>query len=171
MSSAEAEKDVCRMVKPNKAEIIRDSGPPDGEPLQGRRVPRLCRGPHLPMTDKIVAFKLLNVAGAYWRGNEKNKMLTRVYGTAFATQKELDAHLNQIEEAKKRDHRRLGKDLDLFSFQEEGRSRPGLLASQGRHDPQAGRGLLARRAHQGGLRLRQFAAHWQGPSLGDQRAS
>ena len=76
----------------------------------------LCRGPHVPRTGFLKAFKLLSIAGAYWRGDEKNPMLQRIYGTAFASQKDLDAHLTQIEEAKKRDHRKLGKDLQLFSF-------------------------------------------------------
>jgi threonyl-tRNA synthetase len=84
-----------------------------------------CRGPHLPDTSKIKAFKLLSIAGAYWKGSEKNKQLQRIYGTAFFTAKELDAHLKQIEEAKKRDHRKLGKDLDLFSIQEL--AGPGLI--------------------------------------------
>jgi threonyl-tRNA synthetase len=84
-----------------------------------------CRGPHLPDTSKIKAFRLLSIAGAYWKGSEKNKQLQRIYGTAFFTAKELDAHLKQIEEAKKRDHRKLGKDLDLFSIQEL--AGPGLI--------------------------------------------
>jgi threonyl-tRNA synthetase len=79
----------------------------------------LCRGPHVQDTGKIGAFKLTSVAGAYWRGDVKNKMLQRIYGTAFPGQKELDDHLMRIEEAKKRDHRKLGKELDLFSIQEE----------------------------------------------------
>ena len=79
----------------------------------------LCRGPHLPSTGKIRSFKLLNTAGAYWRGNEKNKMLHRIYGTAFPTQDELDAYMIRLEEIKKRDHRKLGKELDLFSIQDE----------------------------------------------------
>jgi threonyl-tRNA synthetase len=83
----------------------------------------LCRGPHIPSTKYLKAFKLLSVAGAYWRGNEKNKMLTRVYGTAFADKKELKDYLFRIEEAKKRDHRKLAKELKLFSFHDEG---PGL---------------------------------------------
>jgi threonyl-tRNA synthetase len=78
----------------------------------------LCRGPHVEHTGKIGAFKLLSVAGAYWRGSEKNKMLQRIYGTAFPTRKELAAYLQRLEEAKRRDHRRLGKDLDLFSIDE-----------------------------------------------------
>jgi threonyl-tRNA synthetase len=80
----------------------------------------LCRGPHMTSTGKIGnAFKLQKVAGAYWRGDSKNPMLTRIYGTAFAKQEELDAYLKQLEEAEKRDHRRLGREMDLFHFQEE----------------------------------------------------
>ncbi len=74
----------------------------------------LCSGPHVKSTKEIKAFKLLSVAGAYWRGNEKNKMLTRIYGTAFKTEKELQEHLKSSEEAKKRDHRKIGKDMELF---------------------------------------------------------
>jgi len=85
----------------------------------------LCRGPHMTSTGKIGnAFKLMKVAGAYWRGDSNNPMLTRIYGTAFAKQEELDAYLKQIEEAEKRDHRKLGRELDLFHFQEEG---PGVV--------------------------------------------
>lgn len=84
----------------------------------------LCRGPHLPSTGRVKAFKLLNVAGAYWRGDEKNKMLQRIYATAFAKQSELEQYLERLEEAKKRDHRKLGKELDLFSFHDEGRGFP-----------------------------------------------
>ena len=79
----------------------------------------LCRGPHLPRTGMLKAYKLLNIAGAYWRGDEKNQMLSRIYGTAFATSKELEEYLNLLEEAAKRDHRKLGKELDLFSIHEE----------------------------------------------------
>ncbi|HEY8000092.1 MAG TPA: threonine--tRNA ligase [Pseudolabrys sp.] len=80
----------------------------------------LCRGPHMTSTGKVgTAFKLMKVAGAYWRGDSDNPMLTRIYGTAFAKQEELDAYLKQIEEAEKRDHRRLGREMDLFHFQEE----------------------------------------------------
>jgi len=80
----------------------------------------LCRGPHMTSTGKIGnAFKLMKVAGAYWRGDARNPMLTRIYGTAFAKQEELDAYLKQLEEAEKRDHRRLGREMDLFHFQEE----------------------------------------------------
>lgn len=79
----------------------------------------LCRGPHIPHTGFIKAIKLLSVAGAYWRGNEKNKMLTRVYGITFPKQKELEEYLHILEEAKKRDHRKLGKELELFAFSEK----------------------------------------------------
>ncbi len=80
----------------------------------------LCRGPHMTSTGKIGnAFKLMKVAGAYWRGDAKNPMLTRIYGTAFAKQEDLDAYLKQLEEAERRDHRRLGREMDLFHFQEE----------------------------------------------------
>lgn len=79
----------------------------------------LCRGPHIPHTGFIKAIKLTNIAGAYWRGDEKNKMLTRIYGVTFPNQKELDQYLTLLEEAKKRDHRKLGKELELFAFSEK----------------------------------------------------
>jgi len=79
----------------------------------------LCRGPHLPSTGRIKAFKLLSVAGAYWRGDSKNKMLQRIYGTAFPKKAQLDEHLHLLEEAKKRDHRKLGKELKMFTFSKE----------------------------------------------------
>jgi threonyl-tRNA synthetase len=79
----------------------------------------LCRGPHLPSTGWVKSFKLTGVAGAYWRGDERNPMLQRIYGTSFPSQEELQNHLQRLEEAKKRDHRKLGKELDLFSIQEE----------------------------------------------------
>jgi len=79
----------------------------------------LCRGPHVPSTGKIKAFKLLSVAGAYWRGDSRNKMLQRIYGTAFAKKSQLDEHLHFLEEAKKRDHRKLGKELGMFAFSRE----------------------------------------------------
>jgi len=107
--------------EPYKVELIRDL--PEGEEIsfykQGDFVD-LCAGPHLPSTGKIKAFKLLSVAGAYWRGNEKNKMLQRIYGTSFSKKSELDAYLFRLEEAKKRDHRKLGRELDLFDIYDEG---------------------------------------------------
>ena len=79
----------------------------------------LCRGPHIPHTGLIKALKLTNIAGAYWKGNEKNKMLTRVYGVSFPSQKELDEHLLMLEEAKKRDHRKLGKELGIYTMDDD----------------------------------------------------
>src|ERR1700675_3248951 len=84
-----------------------------------------CRGPHIPSTGRIRAFKLMNVAGAYWKGQESNPQMQRVYGACFFTQPELDEYLHRLEEAKRRDHRRLGVELDLFSIQEE--AGPGLI--------------------------------------------
>lgn len=104
-----------------KAELIRDL--PETETITIYRQGKwydLCRGPHLPNTGTMgTAFKLMKVAGAYWRGDSKNAMLTRIYGTAWRDQKELDAHLHMLEEAEKRDHRRLGREMELFHFQEE----------------------------------------------------
>ena len=111
-----------------KVELICDL--PEGEDIslykQGDYVD-LCRGPHIPSTKYVKAFKLTSVAGAYWRGNEKNKMLQRVYGVAFSNKTLLETHLHNLEEAKKRDHRKLGKELKLFSFVEEGPGFPFLL--------------------------------------------
>jgi threonyl-tRNA synthetase len=87
-----------------------------GEPGKEESFVDLCKGPHVASTKEIVAVKLLSIAGAYWRGSEKNKMLTRIYGTAFETQEELDKYVFMLEEAKKRDHRKLGEKLDLFTF-------------------------------------------------------
>jgi threonyl-tRNA synthetase len=103
-----------------KAEII--SAIPASEPIslygQGDWVD-LCRGPHVPSTGKLKAFKLMKLAGAYWRGDSRNEMLQRIYGTAWPDQKQLDAYLHRLEEAEKRDHRRIGRELDLFHMQEE----------------------------------------------------
>jgi len=104
-----------------KAELIEDL--PEGEPITVYRQGKwfdLCRGPHLPSTGKVgKAFKLMKVAGAYWRGDSSKAQLQRIYGTAWATQEQLEAHLHQLEEAEKRDHRRLGRALDLFHMQPE----------------------------------------------------
>jgi len=108
-----------------KAEIIRDL--PEDETIslyrQGDFID-LCRGPHVPSTGKLRAFKLMKIAGAYWRGNSDNEMLQRIYGTAWGDKKALKAYLHRLEEAEKRDHRKLGKQLDLFHFQEEA---PGMV--------------------------------------------
>jgi len=131
---AQADEKVTRRVMPRdaavkffrdqgeiyKAEII--AGIPDKDEIslygQGNWVD-LCRGPHVPSTGKLKAFKLTKVAGAYWRGDSRNEMLQRIYGTAWPDKKQLDAYLHRLEEAEKRDHRRIGKDLDLFHVQEE----------------------------------------------------
>ena len=108
-----------------KAQIIEMI--PSHEPLslyQQGTFTDLCRGPHVPSTGKLKAFKLMKIAGAYWRGDSNNEMLQRIYGTAWATQKDLDDYLHRLEEAEKRDHRKLGKQLDLFHVQEEA---PGMV--------------------------------------------
>ena len=106
----------------------------------------LCRGPHVPDTGYIPAFKLMRTAAAYWRGNEKNPQLQRIYGTAWESKAALDAHLHQLEEAEKRDHRRLGTELDLFSFPREIGARPRGLAPQGRPGPPGHGGVQPARA-------------------------
>lgn len=111
-----------------KVELINDL--PEGETIsfykQGDFID-LCRGPHLPNTGKIKAFKLINIAGAYWRGSEKNKMLTRIYGTAFAKKSEMDEYFAMLEEAKKRDHIKIGKEMKLFALMNEGKGFPFFL--------------------------------------------
>src|SRR6185437_5823183 len=92
---------------------------PQGETISGYRQGDfydLCRGPHVPNTGKLKAFKLLSVAGAYWRGDERNAMLSRIYGTAFASKEALEEHLKLLELARLRDHRKLGRDMGLFLF-------------------------------------------------------
>ncbi len=107
--------------EPYKVEIIDDLGDDVGmvSLYEQGTFTDLCRGPHVPSTGFLKAFKLLSVAGAYWRGDEKNKMLQRIYGTAFASEKELKGYLNFLEEARKRDHRKLGKELELFMFSDD----------------------------------------------------
>ena len=127
-----SKEEALKIMKDNdeiyKVELINDL--PEGEKIslykQGDYID-LCRGPHIPSTKYAKAFKLISVAGAYWRGNEKNKMLQRVYGIAFSNLKELEIHLHNLEEAKKRDHRKLGKELNLFTFAEEGPGFPFFL--------------------------------------------
>jgi threonyl-tRNA synthetase len=112
--------------EPMKVELIEEKADPIfSEYTLGPDFIDFCRGPHVPSTGKLKAFKLLSVAGAYWKGDEHNQQLQRIYGTAFFTKKELEDYLNQLEEAKKRDHRKLGQELDLFSIQEL--AGPGLI--------------------------------------------
>ena len=108
----------CELITERAGEIF-------SEYTLGPQFIDFCRGPHVPNTSKLKAFKLLSIAGAYWKGDEHKKQLQRIYGTAFFSQKDLEEHLKQIEEAKKRDHRKLGKELDLFSVQEL--AGPGLI--------------------------------------------
>jgi len=105
--------------EPYKVEILNDITDPEVSLYEQGSFVDLCRGPHVPSTGYVKAFKLLSVAGAYWRGDEKNKMLQRIYGTAFASKDALKDYLNFIEEAKKRDHRRLGRELELFMISDD----------------------------------------------------
>ena len=129
--SLKSQKEAIKLFKDRKEdykiEIIQDSDQKEDFQIyqQGDSdFIDLCKGPHLPNLSLIGSFKLTKVAGAYWRGNSSNEMLTRVYGTAWNTEKELNAHLEAIEEAEKRDHRKLAKEMDLFHFQEEA---PGMV--------------------------------------------
>ncbi|GFO53973.1 threonine--tRNA ligase [Geomonas sp. Red276] len=119
LSSVDAIALFKKMGEDYKVELIEDLGADSVSLYSQGDFTDLCRGPHLPSTSYCKAFKLTSIAGAYWRGDEKRAMLQRVYGTAFGDKKELDAYLARIEEAKKRDHRKLGRELDLFSFSDE----------------------------------------------------
>ncbi len=125
MSTEEAKKLFSDMGETYKVEIMEDLGADEVSVYTNGDFVDLCRGPHLPDTSKLQAFKLTQVAGAYWRGDEKRPMLQRIYGTAFADEKGLKAHLKWLEEAAKRDHRKLGTQLDLFSFSDE--AGPGMV--------------------------------------------
>ena len=116
MSSDEAIRYFESQKQPYKVEIIKDIGDSSVTLYKQGEFVDLCRGPHVPSTGMIKNFKLLNVAGAYWRGDEKNKMLQRIYGTAFYKKEDLEGYLKMLEEAEKRDHRKLGPQLDLFSI-------------------------------------------------------
>jgi threonyl-tRNA synthetase len=117
ISKAEAEE--LYKDNPYKWEIVCDLEDGDITVYRQGEFFDLCRGPHVPSTGRLGAFKLQNIAGAYWRGDESNPMLTRIYGTAWPTEKELKAHLHRLEEARARDHRKIGKDLKLFTFSPE----------------------------------------------------
>ena len=124
MTKDEALKFFGERNDPYKVELISELDVPSVSIYSQGDYVDLCRGPHVPDTSWHRNFKLLSVAGAYWRGDEKNVMLTRIYGTAFATPDELKEHLRRLEEAKLRDHRKLGKELDLFSLHDEGQGFP-----------------------------------------------
>ncbi len=119
MSASEAIAFFEKMAEPYKKELIEGFGTETVSIYTQGCFADLCRGPHVPNTNRLKAFKLLSIAGAYWRGDEKNRMLQRIYGTAFVDKKELETYLHRIEEAKRRDHRKLGRELDLFSFSDE----------------------------------------------------
>ncbi|HEY3316728.1 MAG TPA: threonine--tRNA ligase [Bacillota bacterium] len=126
VSRGEAVSEFKQRGEPYKIELAEEL--PEGETISLYRQDGfldLCAGPHLASTGRIKALKLLSAAGAYWRGDEHNRMLQRIYGTAFESQKDLDEHLHKLEEAKRRDHRRLGKELDIFSIHED--AGPGLI--------------------------------------------
>ena len=119
MSRADAVRMFGEMGEDYKVELLEDLDADTVSIYEQGGFVDLCRGPHLPSTNRVPAFKLLSVAGAYWRGDEHRQMLQRIYGTAFYSRKELKAYLQFLEEAKKRDHRRLGRELDLFSISDE----------------------------------------------------
>jgi threonyl-tRNA synthetase len=119
MKRDEAVEMFTKMGEPYKVELLKEINDPEVSTYTQGSFTDLCRGPHLSSTGEIKAFKLLSLAGAYWRGDEHNKMLTRIYGTAFADEKSLNDYVTFLEEVKKRDHRRLGKELDLFSVSDE----------------------------------------------------
>jgi threonyl-tRNA synthetase len=107
-----------------KVELVQEKGGPTVSCYQQDRFIDFCLGPHLPSTGRVKAFKLLSVAGAYWKGDERNAQLQRIYGTAFFSREELEQHLARLEEARRRDHRKLGRELDLFSFHPESPAAP-----------------------------------------------
>ena len=119
VSREEAIEFFKRMGEDYKVELLKDIIDEEVSLYEEGGFMDLCRGPHITSTGQVSAFKLLSIAGAYWRGDEKNKMLQRIYGTAFREEKDLKKYLDFLEEVKKRDHRRLGKELDLFSISEE----------------------------------------------------
>jgi threonyl-tRNA synthetase len=119
VSAAEAIELFKGLGEHYKVELIEDLGQDSVSLYRQGNFVDLCRGPHVPHTGFLKAFKLTSLAGAYWRGDEKNAMLQRIYATAFLNKKDLKAHLARLEEARKRDHRKLGRELDLFSFSEE----------------------------------------------------
>ena len=156
--------------EPLKLEVIAEI--PEGEPISTYthgEFEDLCAGPHVESTGRIPAFKLLNVAGAYWRGDENRPMLQRIYGTAFESQEALDEHLERLEEARRRDHRVVGRDLDLFSVHDE--TGPGLIIwhPKGARVRGSGRRPVEARALQVGLRPCLHASHRSFQPVGDER--
>ncbi len=159
ISKEEAIKLFTSMNEDYKVEIINDLDVDTVSLYKCGDFLDLCRGPHLPSTSFVQSYKLMSVAGAYWRGNSDNKMLSRIYGTAFANDKELKAYLNRLEEAKKRDHRKLGKELNLFSFSED--FAPGMVFWQPK-------GMLVRTIIEDFLRKEHMKRNYelvQGPQI------
>ena len=147
---------------------------PEGEPISLYRngdFIDLCAGPHVMRTGNIGAFKLTHVASAYYKGDEKNPQLQRIYGTAFKNKTELDEYFKMLEEAKKRDHRKIGKEMGLFAIDDDRRPRPAALAAERRGDHrgtgEAGEGNGIRRR----LSAREDAAHRAGEDVSNERAS
>ena len=130
----------------------------------------LCRGPHIPATGVIKAVKLTNVAGAYWRGNEKNKMLTRIYGITFPKQQELEDYLVLIEEAKKRDHRKLGRELELFTFSEKVGAGLPMWLPKGAMQRERLQQFLQKAQIESGYFAGDYPAHWQQEAVRDLRS-
>ena len=156
--------------EPLKLEVIAEI--PEGEPISTythRDFEDLCAGPHVESTGRIPAFKLLSVAGAYWRGDESRPMLQRIYGTAFESQEALDEHLGRLEQARLRDHRTVGRDLDLFSVHDE--TGPGLIIWHPKGARVRGlvEDLWEERALPLGIRPRLYAPHRTLHAVGDQR--
>ena len=172
LSREEAEKFLSEIDEPYKLELLRDI--PEGEEISFYRQGEftdLCGGPHMENTGDIKAFKLTQVAGAYWRGNEKNKMLRRIYGTAFPDKEQLNAHLARLEEAKKRDHNKLGRELEYFTTVDYiGQGLPILLPKGAKtiqtlsrfvEDEEARRGyLLTKTPYMAKSDLYKISGHW-----------
>lgn len=127
MSKEDAMKFMEEKNEPYKVELIKEFPEEELTFYQQGEYVEMCAGPHVAYTSAVKAFKLLSVAGAYWRGDEKNKMLTRIYGTSFPNKEMLQEYLERMEEAKKRDHRKLGKELGLFAIMDEGPGFPFFL--------------------------------------------
>ena len=173
-TTAEAIDRYLREDQPYKVELIEDLVRNQGVETVGiytnGEFRDLCRGPHAPDTGRAKAFKLTSVAGAYWRGDANRQMLTRIYGTAFATKDELAEHLERLEQAKLRDHRRLGRELELFAFSDTA-DRLRVLAPQGHAAVQLARRALARDGGEPRLHRGQDPAALRRAAVEDLRAT
>ena len=167
ISAAEAKQRFLEENEPYKAELV-DTAEGDISLYTQGEFTDLCRGPHLQDSKPIKAVKLTSLAGAYWRGDEKNTQLTRIYGTAFYSQADLDAHLERLEQAKARDHRKLGRELDLFHLS-RGVARLAVLAPEGDGDLEPARGPAPAGEREARLRRGEDAADLRHGRLGDER--